>query len=183
MGNLSSPKYLNIARPYALAAFETATEKQQLVEWENFLDSASLVVHDKTINKMLANPSISSERLVRLFSEVLTTLLNDDRKNFLLLLAQNQRLMMLPEIAELYRNHLAGLEKQSSIRVITAIEMTNELKQNLARALTKRIQREVTLKCEIDPALIGGAIIHIGDRVIDGSIRGKLARLYTNLTS
>ena len=56
-------------------------------------------------------------------------------------------------------------------------KLEEDFRQKLTQALTKRIQREVTLQCEIDPAILGGAIIHIGDRVIDGSIRGKLTRL------
>ncbi|EKD72101.1 MAG: F1-ATP synthase, delta subunit [uncultured bacterium] len=183
MANLSSQKYSNIARPYALAAFEVASKKQQLAEWKAFLDSASDIANDPTVSKLLTNPEMTAQRLNALFSEVLASLLDDERRNFLRLLAQNQRLMVLPEIAELYRAYLAKLEKISSVRIITAIEITNEIKQNLARALTKRMQREVTIECEINPSILGGAIIHIGDRVIDGSIRGKLTRLYTNLTS
>ena len=63
------------------------------------------------------------------------------------------------------------------MRVITAIDTDNQFKQILTEALTKRIQHQVTLECEVDPAILGGAIVHMGDRVIDGSIRGQLHRL------
>lgn len=177
MAKLSSPKYSNIARPYALAAFEYAQEKQQLEAWKSFLTSASYIANEPSVIKLLANPEISSEKLFDLFHGVLTPLLDTERNNFLLLLAQNKRFMMLPEIVELYNTYYATLEKLSTVRVITAVDIDDEYRQKFVQALTKRVQHEVTLRCEVDPAILGGAIIHIGDRVIDGSVRGKLTRL------
>lgn len=177
MGNLSS-----IARPYALAAFEYARGKQQLATWKTFLESAADVARDARVAKLLANPEISSAKLLELFHGVLAPILDTERKNFLLLLSQNKRLMALPEISEAFNAHYNALEKSSQVRVVTAVEADDAFRQKLTQALTKRIQREVTLECEIDPSIIGGAVIHIGDRVIDGSIRGKLNRLLQTLT-
>lgn len=182
MTNPSNPAHLNIARPYALAAFDYARDKQQLPTWKAFLASASHMAREPSIVRLVSNPQIPSAKLFDLFQEVLASVLDAERKNFLFLLAQNKRLMALPDIAGLFDSYLAVLEKISEVRVITAIETKEDFRQKLARALTKRIQHEVTLHCEIDPLIIGGAIIHIGDRVIDGSIRGKLTHLLQNLT-
>lgn len=172
MANLSS-----IARPYALAAFEYARDKQQLSAWKAFLESASYAAREPSVKRLLLNPDMSSAKLFDLFSEVLASQLDSEQKNFLLLLAQNKRLMALPEIAELFNVYYAYYEKISTVRVITAIDIKEDFRLKLIQALTKRIQREVKLHCDVDPSIIGGAIIHIGDRVIDGSIRGKLTRL------
>lgn len=177
MANRSSRKFLHIARPYALAAFEFAREKGQLSEWKIFLETASTIVKNDLVCGLLENPEISSAKLAKLFEEVLGQALNTDRKNFLLLLAQNKRLLALPDITDEFNAHCAALEKMSAVRVITAVETDPEFRQKLTQALVKRIQHEVTLHCEVDPSILGGAIIHIGDRVIDGSIRGKLTRL------
>lgn len=178
MPNSSSHKFSNIARPYALAAFEYARDKKQLAIWKSFLESASYVAKQSSVIKLLANPEISSSKLFELFQDVLASELDAERKNFLLLLVQNKRLMILPEIADLYNAYYAALEKISKIRVITAIEVKEDFRQHLMNTLAKRIQREVTLHCEVDPSIIAGAIIHVGDdKVIDGSIRGKLTRL------
>jgi F-type H+-transporting ATPase subunit delta len=177
MANLSS-----IARPYALAAFEYAREKQQLPAWKAFLTSASLVAKQPVIRKLLDNPELSSTKMPDVFQEVLASLLDTERKNFLLVLGQNKRLNVLPEIADLFNTYYTALEKISNVRVVTAVEAQKEFQDTLSHALAKRIQHEVTLHCEIDPAIIGGAVIHIGDRVIDGSVRGKLTRLLQNLT-
>lgn len=177
MANFSS-----IARPYALAAFECARDKQQLPAWKHFLETASSIASQPAIIKLITNPELPSAKLFDLFHELLATQLDTERKNLLLLLSQNKRLNVLPEIAEEFNTYYAALEKLSRVRVITAVEAQENFRQQLAQALTKRIQREVTLQCEVDPALIGGAVIHIGDRVIDGSIRGKLSRLLESLT-
>jgi len=179
----SNSKYANIARPYALAIFETAREKEQLPAWKAFLESAAVMVQHPDISRLLANPETQPEKLFELFCEVLQSLLDDEKKNLLRLLAQNRRLVVLPEIKTTFNHHYAALEKTSVVRIVTAVTMSNEFEQILAKALAKRTQREVTLECEVNPSILGGAIIHMGDRVIDGSIRGKLTRLYQSLTA
>jgi F-type H+-transporting ATPase subunit delta len=177
MANLSS-----IARPYALAAFDYAREHQQLSAWKAFLTNASLVARDPAVAKLLANHALSAAKLYDLFHDVLKTQLNTEQNNFLLLISQRMRFAALPEITDAFNAYYAALEKLSNVRVVTAVDIQDEFRQKLSKALTKRIQRDVTLHCETDPAIIGGAIIHIGDRVIDGSVRGKLSRLLQNLT-
>ena len=177
MANLAS-----IARPYALAAFECARDSQQLPAWKGFLEYASFLASQPAVIKLIANPELSTANLFDLFHEILAGQLDTERNNFLLLLAQNKRMNALPDIMEAFNAHYAALEKSSNVRLITAIETDQSFQQKLSQALAKRIQHDVMLQCEVDPALIGGAIIHIGDRVIDGSIRGKLARLLESLT-
>ncbi|MBX3708413.1 MAG: F0F1 ATP synthase subunit delta [Gammaproteobacteria bacterium] len=177
MANLSS-----IARPYALAAFECARDEKQLPAWKDFLNAASFLASQPAMLKLLEKPELPSDKLFDLFHEILAAQLNKERKNFLSLIAQNKRFNVLPEISDLFNAHYAALEKISKVRVITAIEAQEAFQKKLIGALTKRIQREVTLECEVDPSIIGGAIIHVGDKVIDGSIRGKLTRLLESLT-
>ncbi len=172
MSNLSS-----IARPYALAAFESGRDKQQLSVWKAFLEAAAYTARQRSVMKVLANPEVPSSGLFDFFYGVLSALAGTEQKNFLMLLAQNKRLNVLPEISDVFNAYYAALEKISKVRVITAVEAKEDFRNRLTQALSKRIQREVTLHCEIDPAILGGAVIHIGDRVIDGSIRGKLTRL------
>jgi F-type H+-transporting ATPase subunit delta len=170
-----SPKYSNIARPYAAAAFEYAKEKKELAHWKNFLDGAAEISSLPDVLNLLEDPEISSDKIFALFSETLA--LNSAQKNFLHLLTKNRRLAILPQIAELFNLSYESFEKTSNVRVITATRIDDDYRQKLTQVLAKRIQRTVALNCEVDPKILGGAIIHIGDRVIDGSIRGKLSRL------
>lgn len=167
----------NIARPYALAAFECAQEKGDLPAWKAFLAAGTVVAKTPSVVTLLANPKVHGSQLLELFAGVLGSQLDAERKNFLQLLAQNKRFMVLPEIADAFNAYCAQLEKITNVRVITAVGVEESYLDKLTKALTKRIHRDVTLKCEVDPAIIGGAIIHMGDNVIDGSIRGKLTRL------
>lgn len=172
MANLS-----HIARPYAQAAFECAREQQTIAEWKSFLISAATVSRNKSVERLLSDPERTPQALYDLFEDVLATIITPEQKNFIMLLAQNRRLNVLPEIVEAYNAHVAAYEKICTARVITAVPANDDFQQKIARALTIRTQRDVKLHCEVDPDIIGGAIIHIGDRVIDGSVRGKLTRL------
>lgn len=172
MANLSS-----IARPYALAAFEYARDKQQLVEWKAFLMSAAMITRHPSVQRMLANPENTSNDLYSLYDDVLSSISSQEQKNFLRLLAQKRRMNALPEIVEAYSTHVAALEKICGARLVTAVEAPESFQQSIAKALSKRTQRDVKLHCEIDPDILGGAIIHLGDSVIDNSVRGKLNRL------
>lgn len=178
MANLSS-----IARPYALAAFEYARDNQQVAEWQAFLNAASIMIKQKEVMLLLNNPQTDSNELFELFKGVLSSVLDEKRQNFLLLLAQNKRLIALPEISDLFNSMCLALEQISKVRVVTAVEAQEDFKEKLAAALTKRIKHNVSLRCDVDPAILGGAVIYIGDRVIDGSVRGKLNRLYQSLSS
>jgi F-type H+-transporting ATPase subunit delta len=172
MANLTS-----IARPYALAAFDYARDKQRLQEWKAFLAAAKIAVKDPQTQTLLNHPEIDSNALFDFMSSVLAKVLDAERTNFLRLVAKNDRLIALPEIADLFNAYFAALEKVSTVKVVTAVDIDSAFRKKLSDALTRRIQHEVKLDCEVNPAILGGAVIHIGDKVIDGSVRGKLNRL------
>lgn len=177
MGNLS-----NYARPYALAAFDYAQQQKDLTAWMVFLDSAAIIAKHPSVVALLNNPEANKDQAFTLFSSMIDPL-TTAQKNFLLILSQNKRLILLPAITASFKAHYAAYQKVSDVRVVTAITIDNAYKQKLTQALTKRIEREVALHYEVNPDILGGAIIHIGDRVIDGSIRGKLTRLLENMMS
>lgn len=172
MANLSS-----IARPYALAAFDYAHESKQLSEWKAFLMTAAAIVRQPTVAKLLANPEIATQEIYTFFEGLLASNITQEQKNFLRLLAQRRRLNALPDMVEAYSAHVAALEKVCNARVITAIPAPDSFIQNIKAALAKMTQREVNVLNEVEPAILGGAVVHVGDNVIDGSVRGKLNRL------
>lgn len=167
----------NIARPYALAAFDIARDKNQLSDWKAFLATAVSVAQDPTVVRVASNPETQVNELYELFRAVLKSMLNAERENFLHLLAVNRRLLVLPAIAEGFSAYCEQLEKITKVRVVTAITASTEFLNKLKAALIKRNKSDVTIESEVDPSILGGAIIHMGDSVIDGSIRGQLTRL------
>lgn len=167
----------SIGRPYAEAAFRYANEHHQLAEWKSFLDTAALILDHKDAVKAITRPDTEAKTLVAFFESMLSSLLDTGRKNFIALLAENKRLIALPAIAKQYNALLAREANIGSARLTTAVEVDDAYRQTLTAALSKRTQRQISLTCHVDPAILGGAIIHLDDHVIDGSLRGKLARL------
>jgi F-type H+-transporting ATPase subunit delta len=99
------------------------------------------------------------------------------------LLAENKRLVLLPEISLLFENLKANQEKSVDVEITTAFEISSDVSSKLAQALKDRLQREIKLATSVDQSLIGGAIIRAGDNVIDGSVRGKLSKLAESMNS
>jgi F-type H+-transporting ATPase subunit delta len=170
-----------IARPYATAAFDYALQKNELPAWENFLHSAAYVAEDNTVRLLLSSPDITRKKIADFFCEVLSALLDTEKQNFIYLLAENNRLAVLRGIADLFANYRAEQEKRMTVQVVSAITLDENYQQKLAATLTKKLQREVSLQCTIDPTLLGGVIVKAGDKVMDGSVRSKLNRLYESL--
>lgn len=171
----------NIARPYAVAAFEQATAKNAVGAWGEMLRLAASFFNDKQFCKLLINPQLTQEQLTTLFVELLADKLDAERKNFIRLLGQYQRLNVLPEIAALFEEYRLDQEKKIKVEVLAATPLTENYLQKISQQLTKRFQRQVILESKVDPTLIAGAIIRAGDTVIDGTVRGKLTRLFESL--
>ncbi len=166
-----------IARPYAVAAYEFASTANDLSAWENMLEVAAYIAEDSSVKQLLRNPSITVEKVKELFCGILKPLLNEERKNFIWLLSVNMRLGALPEIAKLFKDSLAAEQKTISAAVFSAVPLNEDYQQKLSKALAVRFKRQVELCYEVDPSLLGGVIIRAGDKVIDGSVRGRLSRL------
>jgi F-type H+-transporting ATPase subunit delta len=170
-----------LARPYAKAAFSAAQEHEQLAEWSKLLTIAGQVTANKDIRQLLANPGLEEQKKAELILEVAEDGVTDQVRNFFAVLAENRRLTLLPEIAAL--TYRADLERTVDIEVTAAFELTDEQQQKLAQALSKKLERQVSLAASLDKSLIGGVIIRTGDLVIDASVRGKLTKLADALGS
>ncbi|MGD9384942.1 MAG: F0F1 ATP synthase subunit delta [Thioalkalispiraceae bacterium] len=170
-----------IARPYAVAAFGLAKEKNELAKWSDMLGFAAVVVTDEAMQDYINNPKIEQETLSRLMLEICGDQLNEVGKNFIKVLVANKRLNVLPEIAVLYNELRADAEKTVEAEVISAFPLTDAQQNSLIEGLKKRLGREVSLVSKVDENLLGGAIVRAGDLVIDGSASGQLSKLETML--
>jgi F-type H+-transporting ATPase subunit delta len=166
-----------VARPYAKAAFEFAVENKKIPFWFDWLQSAAVIVSDPQVEKILIDPNISIEQILNLLFSLLEKKLDEHGKNFLRLLATYRRLQALPEIAKLFSKFRGDYEKTADVRVVTAFDLTEEQEKKLTEALHKKLQRKIKLFCEVDKSILGGAIVHAGNLVIDGSGRKKLEQL------
>lgn len=172
-----------LARPYAKAAFESADAAGQLQQWSDMLALAAAVAQQEGMIKVQLAPSLTSAQKAQAFIDVCGDALNEGAANLIKALADNKRLTLLPQIQQLFEQHKAQRELSIDVEVTTAFELSGELQDKLAKALSAKLDRVVTLTTAVDKAILGGALIRAGDTVIDGSVRGRLARLAEAMNS
>jgi F-type H+-transporting ATPase subunit delta len=172
-----------LARPYAKAAFEYAQAHQQLANWSAMLGLAAAVSQDDTMQRVLKAPRLTSTEKATTFVEVCGDKFDAQARNFLSIVSENNRMEFLPEIADMFELYKAEQEKSVDVDVTSAFALNDEQQDKLAKVLSARLGREVRLHAAEDASLIGGVVIRAGDLVIDGSVRGKLAKLAEALKS
>jgi len=168
---------VTVARPYAKAAFKFADESKTTSEWSAMLAFSAAVISEKSMAAALDNPQLTAEKKAALFIGVCGDKLSAGGKQFILQLAQNKRLKVLPQVSVLFEKLLAEKQRKQDVQVVSAYELSAAEKEVLKKALAKKLGKEISLQNEIDKTLIGGAIIRAGDLVIDSSVRGKLQQL------
>ena len=176
---------LTQARPYAKAAFQHARERKDFARWSKLLSLAAAAVNDPLVERLLVNPLVTPAQLVELLADIAGSQLgklDEEHRNFLETLAQNRRLGLLPEVASVYENLRAQIENIADVQVVSAFPLQPAQRDRLAVALKKRMGCEIRLSCDVDPQLIGGAVVRSGDMVIDGSLRARLDRLAGEIT-
>ena len=171
---------LTLARPYARAAFSLARDAGTLPAWSQALAFAARVAADPKVAAVLGHPKLSAADAVALLAPDGA---GSEFRDFLGLLADNRRLLLLPEIAGLYEELRAEAEHVVKATVTSAAALPAGELASIKAALKKRFGREVEVESAVDESLIGGAVIAAGDTVIDGSLRGKLQRLQAALAS
>ena len=181
-----------IARPYARAAFELASEKKDLDKWSEALAAAKEVLGDGQAAVFLSRPSLTDDERLNFLTGLMASaggknsILaggNEQGRNFLKLLLDYGRVSVLPEIADHFEVLKANVENTVDVMVTSAAPLSAAQQKAVSNALKERLGREIRLETEIDESLIGGAVIRAGDVVIDGSLRSRLTNLSNALIS
>ncbi|MEY3136352.1 MAG: hypothetical protein RL580_84 [Pseudomonadota bacterium] len=141
------------------------------------LDKAAAVLSDDRVAALVGNPHVQRAELVGFVLELCGAAGDEKARNFVQLLADNGRLLLLPQIAAQYAALRADVENTVDVTVTSALPLTAEQGAKLSDALTRRLRRTVRLNTTVDPSLIGGAVVRAGDFVVDGSLRGRIERL------
>jgi len=167
-------------RRYARAVFEIALEKKELDRWQSDLSKMASLVKDADIMQMLENPKIKFEDKARLLSESLTDI-NPLALNLLYLLITRGGLGILGGITSEYQRLFDSYRGIEQAEVITAVPLMDKEKQTLERQLEAVVGKDVALKPEVDPSLLGGIVVKIGGKLLDGSTRSRLSDLKREL--
>ena len=173
---------ITVARPYAQAAFNYATEQQALREWSDMLALLATVAADPDMVRVIESPQLTEKQLADLMVDVCGDRLTDKGANFVRVLADNRRLELLPDIAALFEIQRQEAEGTIKAELVSAYPATDEQQALIIESLRRRLGKDIELSCSTDAGLLGGAIIRAGDLVIDGSVRGKLQRLGSTLS-
>ena len=166
-----------LARPYAAAVFKRAKETDATATWSQSLAFMSAVLKNEDISVVIDNPKVNKERLSALMLDICQEHINEENGNFLKLLVHNNRLMLLPVIAKLFEAYKAEDEGYVEVEVFTAYVLSKDAKQNFTATLEKTLGKKILMNVAVDKSLIGGVLVRAGDRVIDGSIKGRLQHM------
>ena len=169
------------AKRYAQAVFSLGKEQGTLDAWGDDLAMLARVVGDDHIATYLTNPSVAADRRIEALESSLSSNVQPEARRLARMLIERDRTMLIPQIREIFDAQLRA-ERGIAIAEMTTAEELNEAERDLVQQkLETMTGKKVELASKIDPAIIGGIIIRIGDQVIDGSVRNKLEKMRSRL--
>jgi F-type H+-transporting ATPase subunit delta len=173
---------ITLARPYAKAIFELASEQARsdsnaFDRWSETLSALSTLVSDPLISAWLGHPAMSGQALSQTLAGALGRAVDPEGVNLLRLLAEYGRLPVLPMVREQYEHLRATAERRIEVEITSAAEIAPAQRTLLSDAIARRLGRTIEVSWKIDFALIGGAVIRAEDTVIDASVAGGLDQL------
>ena len=171
-----------VAIPYARAVFEIAQSSGKLDQWSEKLALLAQIAANPDMGDVLGNPAIGRDDVATLVVDIADGALGGKGINLVKVLAENDRIAVLPEIARLFEQLKTEAENKIEAEVVSAMPLTAEQRESIQKGLKKRFGKDVELVEKEDPTLIGGAVIRAGDLVIDGSVKGKLNKLESVVT-
>jgi F-type H+-transporting ATPase subunit delta len=172
-----------IARPYAEAAFRIARDANALPAWSEMLRFASTVIVDPRVATALDNPRLTAADKAALVLSVCGDKLDALARNFVRVLVEADRVALLPQIQTLFETLKNDTDGVAKARIDSAFPLTDEQLGELTAALEKHFAKKIEASVNVDPELIGGARITVGDTVIDASVAAQLHTMATQLRS
>lgn len=171
------------AKRYAQALFSLGKEQGTLDTWQRDLDVLASLTSDPGLATFLSNPSIAEQRKLGALEQTLDRDTQPETRNLVRLLIERDRVSLIPQIRELFADQLREERGIAVAHVTTAEPLSSEEQAFVREHLERLTGKQIELVPAIDPDIIGGVIVRIGDQVIDGSVRNKLERLRSRLLS
>ena len=171
-----------VARPYAEALFRVA-QNGDMAAWSGIVSELAQIGANPDVQAFAGNPTVTHAQLADTIASLIKSPLNAEAKNFIAMLAENGRIALLPEIAAQFivlKNAQAGA---ADALVYSAFEIPADQLNSLVATLEKKFGRKLNPTVEVDPSLIGGVRVVVGDEVLDTSVRAKLQQMHTALVS
>ncbi|OGT05996.1 MAG: ATP synthase F1 subunit delta [Gammaproteobacteria bacterium GWF2_41_13] len=168
------------ARPYAKAAFSIAQKTNQLREWARFLETARDLIQIRSVQEAIKNPMIPKVQKLDLLIDLLGEM-SEPQKNFLMLLALYRRLFLFSDIAPIFDAYYREAKQIAAVLAVSAYPLSVEQEAQLKNALQRKLDKKIELSLRVDASILGGVILTVGDRVLDGSLKRRLMELHQQL--
>jgi F-type H+-transporting ATPase subunit delta len=172
---------VTIARPYAEALFRVAKESGALAKWSEQIALLGQVAANPEARAAIGDPNVAAAQLVDFFKSACGTAVDAELSNFIQLLSNNDRLGLLPEIAGLYESYKQAEEGTKQAEIVSAFPLDDNQVKALVPQLEAVFKTKLETKVAVDPELIGGIKVIVGDQMLDASVRGKLDAMATAL--
>jgi F-type H+-transporting ATPase subunit delta len=173
-----------VSRNYAETLLELARRAEDLAGWGKLIqDVANAMEDDATLRLFLESPKVSEAQKSAVITEALSDRVPRHFLRFLLAMIRKRRQMLIPEIATEYFNLVDQSEGRIHANVTVARESTESERNAIAEQLSKVLGKQAVLHVNVNPAILGGVIVKVGDTVMDGSVRRKLATLRGRILS
>jgi F-type H+-transporting ATPase subunit delta len=166
-----------VARPYAEAAFKSALEKNALARVGDSLAIAAAIAADERVHSYLSDPRVGAAQKKALFTDVAGERIDEVARNLIALLVDNRRDELIGEIAAQFDALKDEQERVLKARITSAQPLSDAQRDEIVSALERRYGKKVEAELDVDPELLGGARVQVGDQVIHASVRDALGQM------
>jgi F-type H+-transporting ATPase subunit delta len=166
-----------VARPYAEALFKSALESKSLAATADGIAFIAAAERDAQMRSALSNPKVSAKQKKELFAAVVGDRMGEEVRNLVGVLVDNRREVLIGSIAEQFEELKRENEKVVRARITSARPLDDAQRADIVAALEKRYGKKVEAELDVDPKLLGGARVQVGDQVINASVRDALAQM------
>ncbi|HET9470019.1 MAG TPA: F0F1 ATP synthase subunit delta [Usitatibacter sp.] len=166
-----------VARPYAEAAFRSAAQKNALPQVAETLALVAAIAGDGAMRPLLSDPRVTAAQKKAIFAEVAGTRMDDVTRNLVAILVDNGRSELIGEIAAQFEALKRDHDRVVKARITSAQPLTEAQRADIVAAIERRYGRKVEAEMDVDPELLGGARVQVGDQVIHASVRDALAQM------
>src|SRR4051812_29346281 len=171
-----------VARPYAEAAFQAALERNSLRPTADSLQLLAAIARNEQMRFVLSDPRVSAAKKKELFADVTGGKLDEVTRNLLGVLVDNHRELLLSEIEEQFEALKRDHDRVVKARITSAQPLNDQQRADIVGALERRYGKKVEAEVDVDPQLLGGARVQVGDQVIHASVRDALAQMAAALS-
>ncbi len=172
---------ITIARPYAQAAFALAQDANALPVWSEALRLAAAVVADAKVAAALDSPKLTAGDKESLLLSICGDRISTEQRNFLRVLIEADRITLLPQIRAEFLQLKDGAEGVAKAQIDSAFPLSDAQIAEITGALEKRFGRRIDATVNVDPTLIGGVRITVGDTVVDATVQAQLQAMAQQL--